>query len=215
MSRNTNLLIDTLPEEIIVNGVAYPINTDFRIGIMFDQMLCDPKLTDEEKIALALQMYFKESIPQDIDSALPELLYFYRCGVPPPRKRKVIDDEAPPRPSARVLDYDYDAPLIYAAFLSQYGIDLQDVVELHWWKFSAMLKGLNDNEEISKIMSYRAVDLSSIKNKEERKRYATLKAKYALPNDDVIAERKALAEALFGAKEASGVENSRESYPIF
>lgn len=208
MSRSSNLLIDQLPEEIIVNGIGYPINTDFRIGIMFDQMLCDSKFTDEEKVTLALQMYFKESIPEDIDSALPELLAFYRCGSPMPPKPRKTEGEEPPKPPARVLDYDYDAPLIYAAFLSQYGIDLQDIVALHWWKFSAMLKGLNSNEEISKIMSYRAVDLSSIKNKEERKRYATLKAKYALPNDDVIAEKKALAEALFGTKEASTNENS-------
>lgn len=199
MSRSSNLLIDTLPEEIIVNGVAYPINTDFRIGIMFDQMLCDPKLTDEERIALALQMYFRESIPNDISSTLPELLTFYRCGASVPPKPRRSRNRELSKPSARILDYDYDAPLIYAAFLGQYGIDLQDIVALHWWKFSAMLKGLNSNEEISKVMSYRAMDLSGIKNKEERRRYASLKAKYALPNDDVIAEKKALAESLFSA----------------
>lgn len=53
-----------------------------------------------------------------------------------------------------VLDYAIDADYIYAAFLSQYGIDLLDVKELHWHKFLALFKGLKDDEMICKIMSY-------------------------------------------------------------
>lgn len=201
MSRSSNLLIDQLPEAVVVGGVSYEINTDFRIGIMFDQMLCDLKLSDEEKVEIALGLYFKDAIPRDIDAALNELLLFYRCGSPPPPKPRKPRKEVPPKPPVRLLDYDHDAPLIYAAFLSQYGIDLQDIVDLHWWKFSAMMEGLKDDEEICKIMSYRAVDLNGIKDKAERARYAKLKAKYALPNDEAIAEKKALAEALFLTKE--------------
>lgn len=207
MSRNSNLLIDGLPEAIVVDDVRYEINTDFRIGIMFDQMLCDLKLSDEEKVEIALNLYFKDEIPHNIDAALNELLVFYRCGSPLPPKPREMRTDASPKPPARVLDFDYDAPLIYAAFLSQYGIDLQDVVDLHWWKFSAMMEGLKDDEEISKVMSYRAIDLNSIKDKEERKRYAKLKAKYALPNNEAVAEKKALAEALFHTKEGASDED--------
>lgn len=70
-----------------------------------------------------------------------------------------------------------------------------------------MMEGLKDDEEISKIMSYRAVDLNGIKDKTERARYAKLKAKYALPNDEAIAEKKALAEALFLTKEEPADED--------
>lgn len=201
MSRSSNLLIDQLPKAIVVGGVSYEINTDFRIGIMFDQMLCDLKLSDEEKVEVALGLYFNGAIPRDIDTALNELLIFYRCGSPPPPKPRKTRKEEVPKPPPRILDYDHDAPLIYAAFLSQYGIDLQDIVDLHWWKFSAMLEGLKDDETLCKIMSYRAIDLNGIKDKAERERYAKLKAKHALPNDEAIAEKKALAEALFLAKE--------------
>ena len=209
MSRSSNLLIDQMPEAIVVEGISYKINTDFRIGIMFDQMLCDLKLTDEEKVEIALGLYFKDAIPRDIDTALNELLLFYRCGNPPPPKPRKQEqrEEVPSKPLTRVLDYDHDAPLIYAAFLSQYGIDLQDVVDLHWWKFSAMMEGLKADEEISRVMSYRAMDLSGIKDKKERAYYAKLKAKYALPNDEAVAEKKALAEALFLTKEDSPDED--------
>ena len=207
MSRSSNLLIDQLPTTVVVGGVNYKINTDFRIGIMFDQMLSDPDLSDEEKVEVAVHLYFKDTPPPDVDDALNELLLFYRCGSPPPPKPRKTRKEVPKEIPPRVLDYDHDAPLIYAAFLSQYGIDLQDIDYLHWWKFSAMMEGLKDDEEICKVMSYRTVDLNGIKDKEERKRYARLKAKYALPNNEAIARRKAVAESLFLTKEESADED--------
>ena len=52
-----------------------------------------------------------------------------------------------------VLDYDKDAPYIYAAFLEQYGIDLIDA-RLHWYKFLALLHGLHDTE-LNRIIAAR------------------------------------------------------------
>ena len=42
--------------------------------------------------------------------------------------------------------------------MSQYGIDLIDIEELHWYKFLALFKGLKDDEIISKIMAYRGYE---------------------------------------------------------
>ena len=44
--------------------------------------------------------------------------------------------------------------MIYAAFLQQYNIDLIDVEELHWWKFLALLKGLNGTK-LDDVMKWR------------------------------------------------------------
>ena len=53
---------------------------------------------------------------------------------------------------------------------------------MHWWKFRALFKGLDDNVQFSKIMSYRAIDLSQIKDKDEKLKYKKLKKIYALPD---------------------------------
>lgn len=60
----------------------------------------------------------------------------------PPRDlpRRTSDDNG-----EIVIDYEIDAPYIYAAFLEQYGIDLIDT-RLHWHKFLALLHGLHDTE---------------------------------------------------------------------
>ena len=53
---------------------------------------------------------------------------------------------------------------------------------MHWWKFKAMFNGLKSDNKIVEIMGYRAIDLSKIKDKEEKKRYKELKRIYALPD---------------------------------
>ena len=54
--------------------------------------------------------------------------------------------------------------------------------ELHWWKFKALFQGLKEDNKIVQIMGYRGMDLSKIKDKEERKHYKRLKKLYALPD---------------------------------
>lgn len=72
--------------------------------------------------------------------------------------------------------------MIYTAFKTQYNIDLEEIEFLHWWKFKAMFNGLKSDNKIVEIMGYRAIDLSKIKDKEEKKRYKELKRIYALPD---------------------------------
>ena len=58
----------------------------------------------------------------------------------------------------RVLDYELDADLIYAAFKQQYNIDLLDEnLHLHWYKFQALLSGLRETK-LTDVMGYRGYD---------------------------------------------------------
>ena len=66
--------------------------------------------------------------------------------------------------------------------MEQYKIDLNSIKYLHWWKFKALFNDLNENIQFSKIMSYRAMDLSKIKDKDMKKQYRKLKTLYALPD---------------------------------
>ena len=51
---------------------------------------------------------------------------------------------------------------------------------MHWWKFKALMENLNEDTQFVKIMGYRAIDISKIKDKEEKARYKKLKKIYAL-----------------------------------
>ena len=83
--------------------------------------------------------------------------------------------------SKRIYSYEFDAEYIYSAFMEQYKIDLNKE-HLHWWKFKALFNSLNEEVLFSKIMSYRAIDLSKIKDKDMKKYYKKMKKLYALPD---------------------------------
>ena len=53
-----------------------------------------------------------------------------------------------------------------------------------------MFKGLKSDNKICEIMGYRAIDISKIKDKEEKKRYKKLQREYALPDDRTEEEKE-------------------------
>ena len=191
-----NILMDALPETVDVNGKAFSIRTDYRIGIMFEMMVFDRSIDDEEKVKIALELYFAEHPPEDVSGAINSILWFFSCGNVENCSQDFQSERASkPRSRDRAYDYDIDAERIYAAFMEQYDIDLSSV-SMHWWKFQALFRALHDCE-FSEVAGYRTIDLSSIHDKKERTRLARLKAKYALPSLLSDDERIALAGNAF------------------
>lgn len=171
-----NLLIDLVPETITIDNKEYEINSDFRTSILFELLMQDKSIKDNDKIYLALELYYP-NIPDDINSAIEKMLWFYRCGkdlITSKRKGKGKSD-------IKIYSFEYDDDYIYAAFMDQYGIDLQDIKYLHWWKFKAMFKSLKEDTEIVKIMRYRSMDLSKIKDKNEKAYYKKMQELYKIP----------------------------------
>ncbi|MEG1892104.1 MAG: bacteriophage Gp15 family protein [Clostridia bacterium] len=186
------LLTDDLPNTVEIAGKEVPIHTDFRNGIQFERLVLDGSIEDAVKVNTALMLFFGDYARiRNREAAIEAALWFYSCG------RYPTSDTKGQKPSKRYYDYAADARLIYAAFLDQYHIDLQ-TSELHWWQFCAMLAGLKADAEFSKIIGYRAIDVSKVKNQEERARYRRLQALYALPDNRTHEEKVASAGAAFG-----------------
>lgn len=174
-----NILIDNTPTSVKIENKFYKINSNFRNSILFEMMMQDPELTDEEKVINALNLYYP-IIPLNEEKAIESIMWFYSCG-------KDIDKSNKKRNGGsvnnKIYDYEFDDDYIYSAFLSQYGIDLQDIEYLHWWKFKAMFKALKEDNMIVKIMGYRGIDISKIKDKEQRLHYKRLKDMYKIPDN--------------------------------
>ncbi len=170
-----NILIDLLPKEVNIEGEDYKINSDFRTSILFELLMQDNSISEEDKIIQALELYYS-ILPKDLNKAIEGILWFYRCG-----KDEVDNKNKGTGKSTNVYSFDYDDDLIYSAFLDQYGIDLQDVDYLHWWKFKAMFKGLKEDNEIVKIMGYRAMDVNKIKDKEQKAHYKKMQDLHKIP----------------------------------
>lgn len=134
----------SLPNTVSVGGRDYSIYTDFRLWMRFENKVA--RLKRGEKIDVSY--LFKNEMPSYCD--LRELFAFSRPISPLPRQTSHSDVIA--------LDYELDSDLIYAAFLGQYGIDLIEVKDLHWHKFLALIRGLNDSTVMSKVMGYRCYE---------------------------------------------------------
>jgi len=178
-----NLLIDKLPTDY--EGLK--INTNFRSFILFELLMQDKELEDKDKILLALRLFFEEP-PENLKKSIEAILWFYRCGkdVKETKNKKSEQKEN----KKQIYSYEYDADLIYSAFLSQYGLDLNKIDYLHWFKFKALFEGLKSDNKICEIMGYRAIDLNKIKDKDEKARYKKLQREYALPDNRTEEEKE-------------------------
>lgn len=199
-----NILIDKLPKEVTYGGAVHPINWDFRTALLFEQLMDEPELSDEEKLVQALVLFFPE-LPQTETEALEsveKLMWFYKCGkeLSDWQKNKAESDNV-----KRVYDSDYDDDYIYAAFMQQYHIDLTEA-NLHWWQYRAMFKALTDQTEFVKIMGYRGIDIDDKMTKEQKAHYKKLKKIYELPRPKDEQERlDAITQALLGDGKISGL----------
>lgn len=124
------------------------------------------------------------------------MLWFYQCG-----KTEEQKQSGKGKKQDQIYSFTHDADYIYAAFMEQYGIDL-NAVELHWWKFSAMFAGLKEDCLISKVMGYRAADTAGM-DKEQKKFYKKMKEIYKLP-ENVSEEDRMLEEEVTQALLSGG-----------
>lgn len=157
--------------------MKYEINSDFRCSLLFEMMINDRNLEDEEKLFKTLELYY---YPQKIETsyineAIDKALWFYRCG------KDIKQSKGKGKNSKKqIYSFEEDAEYIFSAFLDQYSIDLNEIEYLHWWKFKALFKALKEDNEICKIMSYRAKDLSKIKDKDEKAFYRQMQELYKI-----------------------------------
>ena len=164
-----------LPRSIQIGGKNYAINTDYRIMADFETEINRADISDKKAFAKifhkTISALFLEIPKADIRQIIDGVLWYYRCGKEPQKKFSQI--------RKRCYDYDEDSDYIFAAFMQTYGDDLFSS-NMHWWEFRAKFTALTDKTEFVKIMQYRGMDISRIKNKEEKARIKKLQELFAL-----------------------------------
>ncbi len=192
-----NFLIDGLPSRY---GDT-ELNTDYRAWMEFELILQNKRIKGEEKLLKIIQSTIKSDYidANDIEGLIEYLIWFYSCG-----KEDKEDDEEEEEKDFKenkklIYSFEHDADYMYAAFMECYNIDLVEV-NMHWWKFKALLKSLNENCLYSKILGYRSMKISSKMSKDEQKFYQEMKKTYALPDLRTEEEKESdFANSLFAS----------------
>ena len=147
---NMDLSTKALPDTITVEGRAYLLNTDFRLWLRFMRELKEAARTQSD---LIVNYLFKDDFPEEIN--IKQLADWAQPKQELPRDLGSESD-------AIAFDFDIDADLIYSAFVQQYGIDLLEA-DMHWYKFLALMRGINDSTKLGKIIGYRTYEKSDKK----------------------------------------------------
>lgn len=176
-----NFLTERLPDSINVDGVEYPIQTDFRTILRYSAQMDTIAEDDFPAIVRCMKIVICDKFPDDIFSAISALNWFIKCGREeemkrPPNRLLGINSNQP-------FDFSIDGEMIWSAFRRNdvYGIDLLEIPYLHWWKFVAMLDDLPEDTRLRRIMDYRTIDTTN-KNlsKEMRDVYSALQRYYKI-----------------------------------
>lgn len=170
-----SLLTETLPEHLVISGKKCKINTDFKTWLKFSKIISESDFNAESTLRV-FRCVFQE-LPPNLMEALGAVIRFYTQE--PEIKAKPTGNSYN---SKRYFDFEVDADLIYAAFMQQYSIDLCEA-DMHWWKFKALFRGLSEDTHFIKVIQYRCMDLSKIKDRDMKRFYMEMKARYRLPDN--------------------------------
>jgi len=181
-----NIITDVLPDSVEYNGKSYAVKTDFKVWLKFHSIITDNTKTPAEKSIDAILCCFDgkrcKRLPDTAEDAIAALLQFF-CEKTETKSGKKASK------SEKVFDFTEDSGYIYAAFFQEYGIDLSKS-SMHWYRFLALLNGLSEDTKLRKIIAWRGVNLSGIKDSERREFYRKMKNRYRLCSgkDSVLCE---------------------------
>jgi len=177
-----NVLIDTLPTAVEIDGEEYELNADFRTGTQIMTAFEDNELTDFEKQSIMLQLLYKE-IPQNRVKAQEMAVKFLNCG----EVSKV--DPASEQDSERLYSFKQDAKYILSAVKQTFSVDLEKETNLHWWKFSYMFLDLDENCFFCKLIYLRKQKAKNKLSKEEKEWYYSIREIVDLPESYTTEEQ--------------------------
>lgn len=200
-----SVLTEKFPTMLNVDGTECPINPGFRTVLQCYEIQGEKTELSEGELLKMLQMFYRK---QKLfhEGHINQMFWFFSCGREKnkksfPRKIAGINNKQP-------FDFVEDADLIYAGFLQQYGIDLQEE-DMHWWKFMILLGNLGSDTRLSRIMEYRTVDTASKHlSNEQRKFYQAMQRYYGLDGKqgpEMSEQDRLVEEALLNGGDVSKI----------
>ena len=176
-----SIIIEALPTSLVIGGEDCPIRCDFRTWLKFARETAATDISADKVLDIISLIFY--DIPPNFAQMWQAVVNFYN---PQEYQSTARAEQA----AKRIYDFEYDAKLIYAAFLQQYRIDLT-TAGLHWWQFKALFDSLGEDTQFVKVMQYRSVNLSEVKDKKQKEFYRKMQRLYMLPDNRTEEQKQA------------------------
>lgn len=139
--------IGSLPKEIDVNGVYYPINSDYRSILFILSMYNDTDFRQEMKAETALGMfYLSDNIPyDDLLEAYEKMLWFVDGG----------EEQKDNTHNVKLMDWEQDEKIIFSAINKVTRCEIREKEYMHWWTFLGYMREIEEGT-FTTIVSIRA-----------------------------------------------------------
>nr|DAQ62376.1 MAG TPA: hypothetical protein [Caudoviricetes sp.] len=168
------------PEFAEIDGEEYKINTDYKYALECFKIIDNASISDMERaIAVVSVLFGREDkngdivgIPKNLEKALEKATIFLSCG----KENKNIKE------TKKDMDFEYDKEFIYASFISDYNIDLENK-EMHFWKFCSLISGLTEDSILNRVRDLRNTNLSDYKDSKIKGKIQEAMERVALPTE--------------------------------
>lgn len=165
-----------LPKFAKINNKQYEINTDFRVALACFRAIEDNEINDELRSIAVISLLFKEDVLlEDYEEAIKKAEIFLSCVKSKNNVNSLADTK-------KVMDYEYDRDLIFSSFLSEYGININTIENLHWWEFNSLIVGLSEKSALAKVINIREMDINEYKDPKTKAKIQKAKKKVELPS---------------------------------
>lgn len=180
---------------IVFDNVEYGFHPYYnRVLTLLAEVFPSEELTDAQKIQLTVKSLSDAPVSLEIFELIIHELF--------PKKKKSADDQ-------KMMDFEQDAELIYAAFLQTYSIDLYAVRnQMDWRIFIALLKGIPENTELSRTIKIRGMKIPERTKENSEYVDSIIKAKRAVALEEPIEVKKQRLAKMW-LKVAEGLTNVR------
>ena len=176
-----SILLDELPTEW--NG--YEIDGDFQIGIQISQCMNDESLNPTERMMVAAGLLFGDNCPDTFEEIVEALNWFLN-GWNHDNIKASGNGASSKKKSVETMDFDVDQWRIYAAFKSQYGIDLNRE-QMHFWTFMGLISSLEECA-FTRVVSIREKKIDSKMSKEEKNWLYKAKKMFMIRKEEEVEE---------------------------
>lgn len=123
-----------LPTAVEINGVQHKIRSDYRAVLDILTALTDPELTDPDKIAVIIGIFYEDPVSfDDINEALDKCFEFISRG-----------EKGDGKKSPKLMDWEQDYQYIVAAINKSAGTEIRSLPYLHWWTFLGYYYDIGD-----------------------------------------------------------------------
>lgn len=171
-----NLAQDAPPTALMVGGVSYNIDVDFRvwIGVLHDlrNLIPTPRTSEHalhnaETLSKIETAVFGKVIEQPVASVLEAITEFAHGYPDPP----VGEGKSS---SVQTYSLDWDINYIVIAIMNQFGIDLtyRRTEPFHFWEFMVYFRALCGDHYILRLMEIRGYDGKDSELRRQAQRFA-------------------------------------------